>query len=134
MMYGNLNQKKNKTTMIINNCNSKFFWEKPQKNFSYLLNLSLIVFIIGLVLFIFCRKEQDLKIQSLKTINGWGYVIKNNDKIIIKQSIIPVISESKSFKTEKEALAVGQLVIQKLNSNNSPTITKNDLILLKIKM
>jgi hypothetical protein len=86
------------------------------------------------VLFIFCRKEQDLKIQSLKTINGWGYVIKNNDKIIIKQSIIPVISESKSFKTEKEALAVGQLVIQKLNSNNSPTITKNDLILLKIKM
>lgn len=121
-------------TMIINKSNYKFFWGKTQKNFSYILNLSLIVFIIGLVLFIFCRKEQDLKIQSLKTINGWGYVIKNNDKIIIKQSIIPVISESKSFKTEKEALAVGQLVIQKLNSNNSPTITKNDLILLKIKM
>lgn len=133
-MYGNLDQQKNKMTMIINKSNYKFFWGKTQKNFSYILNLSLIVFIIGLVLFIFCRKEQDLKIKSLKTINGWGYVIKNNDKIIIKQSIIPVISESKSFKTEKEALAVGQLVIQKLNSNNSPTITKNDLILLKIKM
>jgi hypothetical protein len=31
-------------------------------------------------------------------------------------------------------LAVGQLVLKKLNSNLSPTITKNDLILLKIKI
>ncbi|WP_232735223.1 DUF4907 domain-containing protein [Flavobacterium sp. 5] len=66
--------------------------------------------------------------------NGWGYQITNHDKIIIKQTIIPVISNSKGFKTEKEALIVGQLVLKKLNSNNSPTITKNELILLKIKM
>lgn len=72
--------------------------------------------------------------QSIKTTNGWGYAITNNNKTIIKQTIIPVIGESKSFKTEQEALAVGQLVLEKLNSNNSPTITKNDLILLKIKM
>jgi hypothetical protein len=134
MMYGNLNQKRNKMTMIINNSTNKFFWEKPQKNLSYILNLSLIIFIIGLLLFIFYRKEQDLKIESLKTAHGWGYIIANNNKIIIKQTIIHVISESKSFKTEKEALAVGQMVLEKLNSNNSPTITKNDLILLKIKM
>jgi hypothetical protein len=70
----------------------------------------------------------------MKVTNGWGYQITNNDILIIKQSIIPVISNSKSFKTEKEALAVGQLVVKKLNANNSPTITKNDLILLKIKM
>ncbi|MBF4472177.1 DUF4907 domain-containing protein [Flavobacterium sp. HJJ] len=120
--------------MIINNCNDKFFWKKSQKNLSYILNFSLIIFIIGLLLFIFCRKEQRLEIQSIKTVNGWGYQITNNSKIIIKQSIIPVISESKSFETEKEALAVGELVLEKLNSNNSPTITKNDLILLKIKL
>ncbi len=101
---------------------------------SYILNLSLIIFIIGLLLFIFCRQEQELNIKSIKTINGWGYIITNDNKPIIKQTIIPVISESKSFKTEKEALAVGQLVLEKLNADNSPTITKNDLILLKIKM
>ena len=121
-------------TMIINNSNDKFFWEKSQKNLSYILNLSLIIFIIGLLLFIFCRKEQELKIQSIKTITGWGYIITNDNKTIIKQTIIPVISEAKSFKTEQEALAVGQLVLKKLNTNNSPTVTKNDLILLKIKM
>ncbi|MGQ7946361.1 DUF4907 domain-containing protein [Flavobacterium sp. WC2509] len=86
------------------------------------------------MLFVICQKEQDLKIQSIKVTDGWGYQITNNDKIIIKQTIIPVIRNSKSFKTEKEALAVGQLVVKKLNANNSPTITKNDLILLKIKM
>jgi hypothetical protein len=73
-------------------------------------------------------------VQSIKIANGWGYSISNNRKTIIKQTIIPVISECKSFKTEKEALAVGQLVLKKLNSNLSPTITKNDLILLKIKI
>jgi len=116
------------------NTNSKFFWKKIQKNLSYILNLRLITFLIGALIVVFCQKEQDLKIQSIKSTNGWGYIIKNNDKIIIKQTIIPVISESKSFKTEKEALSVGQLVLKKLNSNNSPTITKNDLILLKIEM
>ncbi|PKB16157.1 uncharacterized protein DUF4907 [Flavobacterium sp. 5] len=94
----------------------------------------MIIFVIGLLLFLFCRKEQDLKIQTMQVPNGWGYQITNHDKIIIKQTIIPVISNSKGFKTEKEALIVGQLVLKKLNSNNSPTITKNELILLKIKM
>ncbi len=132
MMFGNLNQEKNRMTMTTNNTNNKFFWKKIQKNLSYTLNLCLIIFLIGVLLVIFCQKEQDLKIQSIKITNGWGYVITSNDKILIKQTIIPVISESKSFETEKEALAVGQLVLKKLKSNNSPTITKNDLILLKI--
>lgn len=118
--------------MIINNTTNKFFWKKNQKNFSYLLNLCLIAFVIGLLTITFCQEKQDLKLQSIKINNGWGYVITNSGKIIIRQSVIPVISKSKNFNTEKEALAVGQLVLKKLKSDNSPTITKNDLILLKI--
>ena len=131
-MYGNLSQKRSKMTMIINNTTNKFFWKKNQKNFSYLLNLCLIAFVIGLLTITFCQEKQDLKLQSIKINNGWGYVITNSGKIIIRQSVIPVISKSKNFNTEKEALAVGQLVLKKLKSDNSPTITKNDLILLKI--
>ncbi|REH00232.1 uncharacterized protein DUF4907 [Flavobacterium aquicola] len=123
--------------MIINT-NNKFFWNRIQKNLSFTLNLFLtmvlILFLIGILAEAFWAKEQDLKIYSIKCGDGWGYIIKNDDKIIIKQTIIPVISESKSFKTEDEALSVGQLVIKKLDSNKSPSITKNDLILLKIKM
>lgn len=131
-MFGNLNQEKNKMTMTTNNTNSRFFWKKIQKNLSYPLRLCLIIFLIGLFVVTSCQKEQGLKIQSIKITNGWGYIITNNDKTLIKQTIIPVISEPKSFETEKEALAVGHLVLKKLKSNNSPTITKNDLILLKI--
>jgi hypothetical protein len=112
---------------------NKFFWKHFQKNLFYLFNLCIIIFSIGLLIFVFTQKEQDLKVESIKVGHGWGYSITYNDKLIIKQTSIPVISEYKSFKTEKEALAVGQLVVKKLNANLSPTITENDLILLKIK-
>lgn len=120
-------------TMIINTDN-KFFWKKIQKNLSYILNFCLILFSIGLLVFLLCQKEHPLKIQSIRVNTGWGYIISINNKIIIKQTIIPAISESKSFKSEKEALAVGRLVLDKLNSDNSPTITKNELVLLKIRI
>jgi hypothetical protein len=112
---------------------NKFFWKQFQKNLSYLFNLCIITFLLGLLLFIFCEKKENLKLQSIKVNDGWGYVISSNKKIIIKQTVIPVISKYKSFQTEKEALTVGQLVLKKLETNLSPTITKNDLILLKIK-
>jgi uncharacterized membrane protein len=113
---------------------NKFFWKQHQKNLFYVFNLCTIAFLCGLLIFIFCQKKENLKVQSIKVNGGWGYSISNNKKIIIKQTVIPVISEYKSFKTEKEALAVGQLVLKKLETDLSPTITKNDLILLKIRI
>ncbi|HEY1195238.1 DUF4907 domain-containing protein [Flavobacterium sp.] len=71
---------------------------------------------------------------TFKTNSGWGYTIAYKEKILIKQTIIPVISESKSFATESDALKVADLVKEKLKNNLSPTVTKNELILLKIKL
>jgi hypothetical protein len=113
---------------------NKFFWKQFQKNLFYFLNLCIITFLLGLLIFIFCQKKENLKVQSIKVNDGWGYCISKNKKIIIKQTVIPVISKYKSFKTEKEALIVGQLVLKKLETKLSPTITKNDLILLKIRI
>lgn len=72
--------------------------------------------------------------ESFKTKTGWGYSITSNDRVLIKQSIIPVINDTKSFKTKEDALKVGNLVVDKLHKDLSPTVTKNDLILLKIKL
>lgn len=116
------------------NSKSKFFRKQLRKNSSYIFNLFIISFLIGLLIFIFCQKEKGLSLETIKVNQGWGYTITNNDRIIIKQTVIPVISEYKSFQTEKEAIAVGQLVIKKLSTNKSPTITKNELILLKIRL
>ncbi|OYX85541.1 MAG: DUF4907 domain-containing protein [Flavobacteriales bacterium 32-34-25] len=117
--------------MIINS-NPKFFWINIQKNF--ISNTAKKTLFLSCLLLLFaCSKKEQLNLESIKTPTGWGYVIKNNDKIIIKQSIIPVIPSQKSFKNEQEALKVGNLVLQKLKDKTSPTITKKDLILLSIK-
>ncbi|GAA3728011.1 hypothetical protein GCM10022422_07360 [Flavobacterium ginsengisoli] len=75
-----------------------------------------------------------MRTASFKTSSGWGYTIAYKEKVLIKQSVIPVISDTKSFKTEDDALKVADLVKQKLKQNLSPTVTKNELILLKIKL
>ncbi|MES2240395.1 MAG: DUF4907 domain-containing protein [Bacteroidota bacterium] len=118
--------------MMTTNTTTKFFWTKIQKNFLF-SNTKKLVLLTFLVLLFSCNSKQVLKLESIKTPTGWGYLIKNNDKIIIKQSIIPVISDQKSFQNEEEALKVGNLVLQKLKEQKSPTITKKDLILLSIK-
>lgn len=131
-MYGNLNHWKNKMTMTINS-NPKFFRTTIRKNF--LLNTTKKYFLlISFLTFFSCNSPQDFSLESIKTPSGWGYVIKNNDKIIIKQSIIPVIQNIKSFESETEALKVGNLVLDKLKQQTSPTITKKDLILLSIRI
>jgi len=123
----------NKMTTTTNNKN-KFFREQLRKNFSFPFNLSIIILLVAVLLLISFPKEKKFDVATIKLNQGWGYVITNNNRIIIKQTIIPVISENKSFQTEKEAMAVGQLVMKKLETNLSPTITKKDLILLKIRL
>lgn len=119
-------------TMTINS-NPKFFRTTIRKIF--LLNTTKKYFLlIGFLTFFSCNSLQDFSLESIKTPSGWGYVIKNNDKIIIKQSIIPVIQNIKSFESETEALKVGNLVLDKLKQQTSPTITKKDLILLSIRI
>ncbi|MDP5201501.1 DUF4907 domain-containing protein [Flavobacterium sp. DG2-3] len=108
--------------MIIKN--KQFFWSSIQK--------SLIVFAI--LLFTACAKKEILTTASFQTDSGWGYTIAYKEKVLIKQSVIPVISDTKSFETETDALKVAYLVKQKLKQNLSPTVTKNELILLKIKL
>lgn len=104
---------------------AQFFWSKIQKN---------VLFLIFTLLIVSCTKKETLKAESFKTNSGWGYSISYKNKILIKQSIIPVINDNKSFSTEEDALKTAHLVIDKLKHNLSPTVTKNELILLKIKL
>ncbi|MBS7252633.1 DUF4907 domain-containing protein [Flavobacterium branchiicola] len=109
--------------MIINT-KKQFFWSKIRKN---------LLFIIAVLLLSACTKKEAFKIDSFKTNTGWGYTIAYKNKTIIKQSVVPVISNAKSFSSEEDALKIGNLVVHKLQQKTSPTVTKNDLILLKIK-
>ena len=104
--------------------NTKRFFRMYRKN---------LLFIFLALQLTACTKSNKLKTEAFKTTSGWGYTIAYKNKIIIRQSVIPVINDSKSFSTEEDALKVANLVENKLSHNISPTVTKNDLILLKIK-
>lgn len=117
---------------MITNIKLKFFWKTFQKNFSLGIAKNTLSLLLG-ILIMSCHKNTNLSIHAFKTSTGWGYVLVNQEKTIIKQTIIPVISEIKSFKTEEDALKIGNLVLQKLKDDLSPTVTKKDLIALNIK-
>jgi uncharacterized lipoprotein YehR (DUF1307 family) len=94
-------------------------------------NLLLVILVLQ---FAACSNNQTFKTQTFRTPSGWGYAIVYKGQIIIKQSVIPVINDSKSFATKEDAQKLAELVAKKLRKNISPTVNKNELILLKIKL
>jgi hypothetical protein len=96
--------------------------------------MKFIKLMLVLLLLISCTKKEEYEVKSFPINNGWGYTITVNDKIIIKQTVIPTISAKRSFKSEDDALKVGNLVLKRIKQNLSPTVAKKDLILLEISI
>lgn len=99
------------------------------KNKKLLLTVFYLFFIL-----VGCQTNKNYTIETFKLTSGWGYKIHLNNKLIIKQTIIPVVNKQKSFETEEDALKTATLVQHKLSDNLPPTITKEDLIILAIKI
>lgn len=77
--------------------------------------------------------KEDFKTETFKTSDGFGYYIKLNDQVIIKQEIIPAISVNVAFKTEKDAENTANLVIQKIKNKKVPSVNREELDSLGIK-
>lgn len=76
----------------------------------------------------------DYSVKSTKQENGWGYEIYKESKLLINQKNIPAVQGNQVFLTEKEALKVGELVLNKLLQNQfPPTITTEELTTLGIE-
>lgn len=69
----------------------------------------------------------DYKLETFKVDSGWGYTIYVKDKVFIKQDIIPGIPIKKPFATKKDAVIVGELMIEKLKSKKIPSISYKEL-------
>jgi hypothetical protein len=95
-------------------------------------NLKLFLAILFSTIVISCQPKDDWKADTYKTQSGWGYTISNSGKIYIKQSVIPVISENKSFKSKEDALQTASLVVEKLKAKKSPSVSKKELEQLNI--
>ena len=100
----------------------------------YTGKMKFIKLLFVLLLSVSCKRDTEFEVKSIKVNDGWGYTIGINDKIIIKQSVIPTVSTKRSFKNEGDALKVGNLVLERIKQNLSPTVAKKDLILLEISI
>lgn len=91
-----------------------------------------IIFIVLITASIFIVKlsnisSNEYNLETHKVENGWGYNIFKKNKVIIKQDIIPGLSVKKPFATEKEAIVVGKLMIEKLTNKKIPSISYKEL-------
>ena len=74
------------------------------------------------------------KSQIYEYNEGYGYSISYGNKIIIKQNIIPVIPANKPFYDFYDAQKVADLVKEKLDKNESPHISLEELKELNIQL
>ena len=89
--------------------------------------------IISAVIFIFGRPQSKTNNKhqfSYTTFNqasGWGYEVLVDGRIFIHQDYVPVLAAKQGFSKKKYAEEAAGLVIKKLQHNQLPTLTTNDL-------
>lgn len=59
--------------------------------------------------------------------NGWGYDIKVNDSLLIRQDVIPALPVSHGFPLKQQAEEAAALVISKLRKKEYPTLSVDEV-------
>lgn len=81
-------------------------------------------------------KEVSLQLTTevINVKGGYGYTILYNDKVIIQQEHIPVVSGSKVFCSKEDALKTAGLVKSKLLKTGVPTISLKELDSINVSL
>jgi hypothetical protein len=81
----------------------------------------------------YATTTSDYSVKSTNQENGWGYEIYKGSKLMINQKNIPAVQGNQSFKTETDAIKVGEFVVTKLMQNQfPPTLSLEELTSLGI--
>lgn len=73
------------------------------------------------------KTETNYTIKVFQIEKGWGYSIFKDEKIIIRQDVVPSIQERKHFKNKEDALNCGKIMLKKLQQHKIPSITVKEL-------
>jgi hypothetical protein len=88
------------------------------------LALLITLVVVGIV---FNNRNHHYKVVVIKSEQGWGYDILNENKIIIHQPYMPAVNGDISFGDKYSARKTGLLVVRKLENNLSPRISLDEL-------
>lgn len=106
---------------------------KISNNFATVKLYSAMVLIVVLACSCRHKKNHSLQADVFAAGGGFGYIISQQGKILIKQENIPAVYGTIPFCDSIDAIKVGNLVVQKIENKQSPAITTQDLARLKIK-
>ena len=73
------------------------------------------------------KKKNHLSAKVFEALNGWGYDILVDDTVFIHQESVPVLAGKKGFLKKQQAEQTAQLIINKIERGQPPTITTFDL-------
>ena len=79
-----------------------------------------------------CHNKTTIKLETFETQAGWGYQLKADDKVFIRQEQIPAIPGNHSFASKNDAEKTGRFVLQKLKEKRHPFVTIRELDSLKV--
>lgn len=99
----------------------------------------LILVVSGLLFFRFSNymidskeSKQRLHSEILNLGNGYGYQIELDNKLLIRQEYIPILSGKKPFANAQDAKRTADKIISKLQNKESPILTLSELKELQI--
>jgi|GEM_PF-6653937 len=90
--------------------------------------ISLLLFAAGCA-----RKEPACSYATFHGREGWGYDILVNETVVIHQENMPVLSDSRGFRSEAQAAAAAALVLKKIRARQRPALTAGEVQALASK-
>ncbi|WP_321517508.1 DUF4907 domain-containing protein [uncultured Bacteroides sp.] len=105
---------------------------KNKKTIIYSI-ISLFAIIVILFVGINIKRSPKMELQVMTVKGGYGYQIKEGDRILIDQPVIPAISEEKAFKNRDDAQKVGELVMQRVKNHTDFSVSISELRELNIE-
>lgn len=95
---------------------------------------ALLLVVAALLLILFLRSKESLKVDTFKAGNGYGYSITNKGKIYIYQPFIPAVEGNVPFISRSDARKAGKMVQKKLINREEPSLSVDDLLNAGIKI
>jgi hypothetical protein len=114
--------------------NSRSFFRKWGLSLALLVAIGVCVG-IGVYRRMEWKKDHVLvELRAIETPMGWGYDILTNGRPYIHQNIIPDIRGQHGFQSKEEALAVGQIIYERLVKNQIPVISIEEMRQLHVHL
>jgi hypothetical protein len=90
---------------------------------------AILIVVSMAAVFFSCRPSASPRydLRVVKHEQGWGYEIRRNNHPYIYQQYIPAIEGRNAFADKRSAKRTGRLVLSKLQHNQLPSVTREEL-------